>query len=264
MNTINRQPIFEPIAGDTFRFSCHKGIPCFTECCAKLHLILTPYDILRIKNRLKLPSDAFLERYTDTDTFNHSMFPMVRLKMKEDKNQTCPFVTEEGCTIYEDRPGACRLYPLGRASTIVDSEKNAREKFFIVHEPHCLGFQQEKSWKMEDWLNHEGVTQYSAMNDQWLEIVTSSKGIGYRNDTTRKSQIFFLASYNLDKFRKFIFESRFFDLFEVASDLKKKMGRDDVILMRFAFDWLKFSLLGQKTIQIKSTAVSSKSVFPRP
>jgi hypothetical protein len=176
---------------------------------------------------------------------------MVKLKMNEDEGKTCPFVTEKGCSIYEDRPSACRLYPIGRAFTMVDGEENAREKFFVVDESHCLGFQEQKPWDLDDWLGHEGVSEYNVMNDQWLKIITSSKGLGTENDMTRKFQVFFMASYNLDKFREFVLESRFFDLFEVASDLREKMTSDDVALMKFAFDWLRFSLFGDKTIQLK-------------
>jgi len=32
-----------------FKFRCHPGISCFTECCGKTTIILTPYDILRLK-----------------------------------------------------------------------------------------------------------------------------------------------------------------------------------------------------------------------
>jgi len=243
--------VFKPFEGNRLEFSCHKDIPCFNKCCAKLRLILTPYDILRMKKRLGLSSDDFLERYTDTVMEDNSRFPMVTLKMNSEKDGICPFVTEQGCSIYEDRPGACRLYPIGRASTMVDGEKDAREKFFIVSEEHCLGFQEEKSWALDEWLNHEGVSEYNAMNDQWLEIITSSKSLGPEN-TTQKYQVFFMASYNLDKFKEFIFKSKFFDLFEVKADLKDKLANDDVDLMKFGFEWLKFSLFGDKTIQTKT------------
>jgi len=243
--------VFKPFEGNRLEFSCHKDIPCFNKCCAKLRLILTPYDILRMKKRLGLSSDEFLERYTETVIEDHSRFPMVKLKMNSEKDEICPFVTEQGCAIYEDRPGACRLYPLGRASTMVDGKKDAREKFFIVNESHCLGFQEEKSWTLDEWLNHEGVSKYNAMNDQWLEIITSSKSLGPEN-TTQKYQVFFMASYNLDKFREFIFKSKFFDLFEVKAGLKDKLANDDVDLMKFGFEWLKFSLFGDKTIQTKT------------
>jgi len=64
--------------------------------------------------------------------------------------------------------------------------------------------------------------------------------------------MFFMASYNLDKFRDFLFKSGFFDRFEVDSDLKKKLPDNDTTLMLFAFDWLKFSLFGEKTMQLKT------------
>ena len=36
----------------TFRFSCHPGVACFNRCCADVNIFLTPYDVLRMKNRL--------------------------------------------------------------------------------------------------------------------------------------------------------------------------------------------------------------------
>ena len=85
-----------------------------------------------------------------------------------------------------------------------------------------------------------------------LEIITSQKTIGSEKNLHQKIQMFSMASYNLDKFREFIFKSKFFERFEVESGLKSKLASDDVELMKFAFDWLKFSLFGDKTIQIKS------------
>ncbi|MGC8659305.1 MAG: hypothetical protein ACP5U1_09545, partial [Desulfomonilaceae bacterium] len=49
---------------DHFQFYCGPTVPCFTECCRKLELALTPYDVLRLCKRLaKSPSD-FLDDYT--------------------------------------------------------------------------------------------------------------------------------------------------------------------------------------------------------
>jgi len=38
-----------------FSFKCHPGVACFTECCRGSNIILTPYDVIRLKNRLNLP-----------------------------------------------------------------------------------------------------------------------------------------------------------------------------------------------------------------
>ncbi len=45
-----------------FKFRCHPGVACFTECCGKTTIILTPYDILRLKNRLGVPAGDFLQK----------------------------------------------------------------------------------------------------------------------------------------------------------------------------------------------------------
>lgn len=113
---------------------------------------------------------------------------MVYLKMNEDKDKKCPFVTHEGCSIYEDRPGACRIYPLGRAAMKVDNRKDAREDFFIVDEAHCLGFMESREWTVEAWMGHEGVNEYNAMNDLWLDIITSRRNLGPSKDIHLKSR----------------------------------------------------------------------------
>ncbi|MFC1866997.1 YkgJ family cysteine cluster protein [Thermodesulfobacteriota bacterium] len=241
----------KPIKDNRFKFRCHKDIECFTECCGNLNLILTPYDIIRLKKRLNVSSDIFLEDYTETRFDNRSRFPMVYLKMREDKDGRCPFVAHEGCTIYEDRPGACRIYPLGRAATKADGKRDATERFFIVSEKHCMGFNEDKEWTIEEWMGNEGVSEYNALNDKWMEIITSSENLGQNKDLTRKIQMFNMASYNLDRFREFIFGSRFLDLFDVESDLKERLASDDRELMLFAFRWLRFSLFGEKTLQIR-------------
>ncbi|MEJ2726399.1 MAG: YkgJ family cysteine cluster protein [Deltaproteobacteria bacterium] len=235
---------------------------CFTQCCAGLNLTLTPYDIVRLKNRLGLSSDQFLDNHAETRLDKHPRFPMVTLKMQPDPEKKCPFVTAEGCTVYEDRPSACRIYPLGRAALKVDSKRGAKEKFFMVHEEHCLGFGEDRLWTVEEWLADQGVHHYNIMNDGWLEVITSPKSLGPEKDIQRKIQMFFMASYNLDKYRQFLFESKFFALFQVDPEQQKRLGSDDVALMAFAFDWLKFSLFGERTLSIKSEGVSPGMAVP--
>ena len=243
---------FRPIKDNRFRFRCHKGIECFTRCCRDLNLILGPYDIIRLKNRLDIPSDTFLEEYTETRLDERSRFPMLYLKMGKDSEKRCPFVSSNGCTVYEDRPNACRIYPLGRAALKPDGRDEPLERFFIVTEDHCLGFDEDREWTIESWMQNEGVNEYNAINDLWMEIITSTNSLGQGKDLTRKIQMFYMASYNLDKFREFLFKSTFFQFFKVEEDLKRRISTEDVALMRFALDWLKFSLFGEKTIQIDS------------
>ena len=62
---------------DTFKFSCSEKVPCFNECCQDLNQFLTPYDILRLKNRLGLTSGLFLERFTSQHTGPESGLPII-------------------------------------------------------------------------------------------------------------------------------------------------------------------------------------------
>ncbi|MBW2118939.1 MAG: YkgJ family cysteine cluster protein [Deltaproteobacteria bacterium] len=100
---------------DTFAFSCHKDLACFNACCRNKYLPLIPYDILRLKKARNLHSDEFLTRYTVYRLDHDSGFPIISLKMGDAPEKACPFVTPEGCSVYNDRPMACRLFPLGRS-----------------------------------------------------------------------------------------------------------------------------------------------------
>ena len=51
--------------GDTkISFRCYKGIKCWNSCCSNIDISLTPYDVIRLKNRLGMKSWDFLREYT--------------------------------------------------------------------------------------------------------------------------------------------------------------------------------------------------------
>jgi Fe-S-cluster containining protein len=254
MNDTRPQDILRPLDEDPFQFDCHKEIACFTKCCAKLRLILTPYDIIRMKHCLGCTSDIFLERYTSILFEKQSRFPMVRIEMLDELDRRCPFVSAAGCKVYESRPAACRLYPVARATTTVSSDRKAMEKFFLIKEQHCLGFREKRQWTLEEWLSHEGVREYGRMNEEWIEIVTSRKSLGRKEHHEKKIKMFYMASYNLDVFRRFLFESRFFELFSINQPDRERLD-DDIELMKLALKWMKFSIFGENTINVKPDKV---------
>lgn len=237
---------FHPLKGDRFQFNCHPGVPCFNECCAQLNLLLTPYDILRLKKRLGLDSSTFLEQHTEMISDDHQRFPKVQLKMTDREGRPCPFVAAAGCTIYEDRPGACRTYPLGRGSA-----KGGREMFFLVREDHCRGFEEDKTWEVKEWLADQGLEEYNRVNDRWMEIITEKASLGPPENAMKKIQMFFMVSYNLDRFRDFVYKSRFLHMFELDSKTVEQAREDDLALLYLGYDWLDFALFGKKTMTPK-------------
>lgn len=246
------QALMHPIPDGRFKFACHKAVPCFTKCCAKLDLILTPYDVLRLKNRLNLSSKAFLDRYTTSYVAEDYGAPVVKLKMNEDEKRKCPFVSPEGCTVYEDRPGACRMYPVGRAASKIPGWDKAGEYYFLVKEAHCLGFEQDRQWTVEEWIEDQELDEYNTMNDLFLDITAGIQAKTLKALSEQKLGMFYMACYNLDEFRKFLFSTTFLDRFDIEPHVIARLRTDEIELMRFACRWLRFALFGEKTIPTRT------------
>ncbi len=241
--------MMHPLKNRRFRFACHRDLYCFTSCCAKLNLVLTPYDVLRLKNRLKLSSEEFLDRYTTCHVDDNYGVPVVKLKMNNDEKRRCPFVCQEGCVVYEDRPSACRLYPLGRAASKIYEGLQAGEYYFIVKESHCLGFNENKEWSVREWLEDQGLNEYNAMNDLFMDVTAGRQAKTIKRLSDRQLQMYYMAGYSMDEFRRFVFKSTFLNRFAISQDVLNRIKSDETELMAFARQWLKFSLFGEKTLQ---------------
>ena len=66
---------------DSFTFGCDAGLDCFTNCCADVSIVLTPYDVMRMKNSLNISSGEFLEKYTIVGVTGDKQIPILLLKM---------------------------------------------------------------------------------------------------------------------------------------------------------------------------------------
>lgn len=229
-------------AEHVFRFSCSPGITCFTRCCQDVTIVLTPYDVLRLKNALGMTSDVFLDRYTVILPKKDRLIPLVVLKMN-DEDKRCAFVTEEGCEVYESRPWACRMYPL---------DMNEDGSFRLVTSAtNCLGLKQPDTQRVGDWLVEQGVPIYDQMNQLFSELTVPLRSHEMEIENPKIRQMVFMALYNLDRFRDFVFKSTFLDRFEVDPVRIEKIKRSDLELLKFAIDWIKFGIFGQKTFFVK-------------
>ena len=66
-----------------FKFNCSQDVSCFTQCCQDVTIVLTPYDVLRLKNGLNISSDQFLDDYTIIRPQPKRLIPLVILKMND-------------------------------------------------------------------------------------------------------------------------------------------------------------------------------------
>ena len=244
---------FEALGKDPFTFACHPKVPCFNECCRKLTLVLTPYDLLRLKKRLGMTSGDFIDEYCEVEPGQNG-WPQARLKMLDNERQTCPFVRPQGCSVYEDRPGACRTYPLGRAALGGTGGGPSQESYFLVREDHCRGFEEGRDWSPQTWTQDQGLEIYNEINDMFLPLITRQATDPDPRVITQKMRMFFMACYNLDAFRGFVGSARFCQTFEVPPERLEAIRADELELLKFAFDWLKFSIFGERTLTLSQVA----------
>ncbi|RKX26839.1 MAG: YkgJ family cysteine cluster protein [Candidatus Zixiibacteriota bacterium] len=243
---------------DSFTFACHPGVSCFNNCCSDVNIFLTPYDVIRLKNRLGISSQELLDKYTLLPFDKNLTYPIILLQMSDDDDKVCPFVGKDGCQVYEDRPWACRMYPLGMGSSKEDDDSLPDEFFFLLKEAVCKGFSEQKTQKVSEWLQDQGITEYNEMGEQFKNITLHPFFEDAKNLTPQKVEMFFLVCYNIDKFREFVFESTFFDRFEVDDDTKKKIKDDEIELLNFGYTWLRFALFGEKTMTVRSNVLADK------
>jgi len=239
-----------------FRFECHKGVKCFTDCCRGIDIMLTPYDILTMRKKLNLSSEEFLAAFTIPQILEKADLPVVMLKLLDDERKSCPFVEDkEGCAIYEDRPTTCRYYPLGVGSLSYSGEKGEKEEFFfMVKENHCLGFDEKKEWTVAEWREDQGVDLRDEVNDGWLDLIVRKKSLPPSMKLSKESKrMFFLVCYNIDKFREFVFNSTFLERYDFSKEKIDEIKKDDIKLLQFGFEWLKVSFFqtGQENFKLK-------------
>ena len=229
---------FKPVQSkEKFCFSCHPGVPCFTECCRELDLALSPYDVLRLKNRLQMHSGTFLEKYVLIAWEDGQIFPTCYLTMVDDGRASCVFVEPAGCSVYPDRPGACRSYPLGRGARL-RPDGTTEEQFVLVKEAHCRGFEEAKEQTPLDYIFDQELEAYNLANDAIMSLLQHERiQQGFRPDRAGLDQ-FVLALYNLDMFRREMSDGRISMKRPLNAMELQALAGDDEELLQLGVRWL--------------------------
>ncbi len=253
----NRSPVqpAQLTLDDEIRFSCHKGIDCFNECCRNIDIQLTPYDILRLKNRLGQTSAEFVARYTVPFEMDAHGLPGLKLATKPG-TRACPFLEEAGCSVYEDRPVACRYYALGNMGMRRKDSPRVEDIYFLVKEAHCHGHHEPRTLTVREYRQEQGVEPYDEMNREWRDIIIKKRSSGptIGAPSARSIQLFDMCSYDVDSFREFIQTEGFREIFDLEDSVYQALLADDEALLRFAFRFLKQALFGEMTIPLKEGA----------
>lgn len=227
--------------GNSFKFRCHPDIACFNRCCRNLNLFLYPYDVLQLKKNLGISTDRFLDEYVDVVLREANYFPEVLLRMSNDKERSCPFLADAGCRVYPDRPHTCRTFPLEQGLIYDEATGKNRQVYFFRPPDFCLGQHENTDWTIETWSLDQKAAEYNRMTVEWAAIkqLFQSNPWGREGPDGSKAKMAFMATYNIDPFRDFVFNSSFLKRYKVKSTLIKKARRDDVALLKLGFAWVK-------------------------
>ncbi len=242
-----------------FKFRCHKGVRCFTACCSNINIVLPPYDLLRLRKRLGMTTEDFINTYCDIEILAKTLLPVIILKMGKDEKKSCPFVTPDGCTVYEDRPSNCRYYPVGMATLRKKDAVGGKDEFyFMVKEDHCKGFEEDKDWTIAEWRKDQGADLYDDMNRGWMEILIKKKSFGEREFPEIKNQMFFMVSTNTDYFREFVFGSSFLETYDIPAARVEKIRTDDAELLKLGYEWLRSAMFAEETLTIRDGVAEAR------
>jgi len=212
-----------------FCFLCHRDLACFNRCCRDINIFLSPYDVLRLSRKLKLQTGDFLANHT-IRLQPGGGFPVVLIKMRAEDDLQCPFLSPQGCSVYDERPWSCRMAPV--------EIRGADRYGFAFDSDHCHGLLETKEWTVAEWMKNQGNDHYEEWEAGFKDLPERLRFTGFSSLDDHIRETFYMTCYDLDRFRRYVLESNFLQAFHVDRTEAKTLHHDDLALLRFGFHWL--------------------------
>ena len=135
-------------------------------------------------------------------------------------------------------------------------ERNTEQGFEIYKTSlkiQHLGFEEENEWTVTEWRKDQGVDIHDEINADWTDLVVRKRSFPPNIKLNEESKkMFFLASYNIDKFREFVFNSSFLKRYDIDEDTLARIKADELELLVFGMKWLKWLFFKQGEFKLKS------------
>ena len=74
----------------------------------------------------------------------------------------------------------------------------------------------------------------------------------------KKQFQFYMASYDIDSFRRFVFDSRFLDVFDIDDEMVEKIKNDDIELIKFGVKYIKYVMMLEESLKVKDEHLKEK------
>jgi len=172
------------------------------KCCVNNLVPLSPFDIFRIAKNLNLKAEELFIKKIFAYKISRSTYfmePVIQMR----SNQVCPFLEKKEelykCTIYKQRPFACRIFPLKYDP---DNDIYLRNERSEARCPECTNSQEKIS--INDYLLQNEANELSSEYSQYRNLVEKLSLKGYNvkelSGKKLKQKLFF-------KIQKLLFET---------------------------------------------------------
>lgn len=198
---------------DMVKADCNGCEGC-SDCCKGMgeSVILDAYDIHRLKCRTGRGFEDLLQNAIELHVVDGVILP--NLAMKTGEKEQCYFLSDAGrCTIHEDRPGICRLFPLGRYY----EEEGFR---YFLQKDECP--KQKTKIKVSKWLDMKNPKEYETFISSWHELLKTMENLyeklsakGCEEEIKKFNMLFLQLFYIMD----FNPELSFYPQFEVKKNM---------------------------------------------
>ena len=168
--------------------------------------------------------------------------------MLDNEQRSCPFLVELGCSVYANRPSACRTYPLERAVERPGNDQPLRIHYFLTHHSYCLGHVEERRYSIKQWERDQMLDECNLHNDLWAEVDAFFATNPWAGEGAAGpyQQLAFMACYNIDDFRSYVAHHDLLSRFRLPKEEKRRIKKNDSALLRFGFAWLETILGGRR------------------
>lgn len=212
---------------DMVKAGCDDCSGC-SACCRNMgaSIILDPYDIYRLTTGLEQTFESLMAEKIELNVVDGLILP--NLAMTGDREQ-CAFLDENGrCGIHPQRPGICRLFPLGRIY-----ENGSFQYFLQIHE--CRKENRTKV-KVRKWIDTPDVSRYETFINSWHYFLKDVQEALKHIQNPEKERAINLYMLRVFYMQPYTAGRDFYSQFEERIRAAKQFAQSAGILSRQDFD----------------------------
>ena len=171
-----------------------------SACCHGMgsSIVLDPLDVHRLMSHFHTRFEVLLEDKIELNIVDGVILPNLKMNTQAE-GEPCVFLDAEGrCSIHEDRPGICRIFPLGRVY-----ENNSFSYILQIHE--CQKENRSKV-KVSKWIDTPDLKKNQQFITDWhyfLKAAQARLAAGGDEEQIKRTamqilQYFYIEPYHTD------------------------------------------------------------------